>query len=157
MQAVFHKHSHTHTHTHTRMNTNTHTWAHSSYQSRYSGDRGITLTWRNNLAFHWVITVDGAIHESDVHARADHAAERGVPFPAPWKSELSLGVAEPVVDVDALARAAILRAQEELSLSDASNLDCRQFSKTFAQTDTHTHTHTHEHKYAYLGTFIIPI
>ena len=125
--------------------------------NRYAGDPGHLLTRRSNLAFQWAIALDGAIHESDAYVRADHAAERGVPFPAPWKSELSLGVAEPVVDVDALARAAILRAQEELSLSDASNLDCRQFSKTFAQTDTHTHTHTHEHKYAYLGTFIIPI
>ena len=108
--------------------------------NRYAGDPGLLLIRRSSLVFHWAIAVDGAIHESDVHVRADNAAERGVPFPAPWKSELNLGVVELVVDVEALARAAILRAQEELSLSGASNLDCRQFS-TNIRTDRHTHTH----------------
>ena len=46
------------------------------------------LTWRSNRAFRWGIAVDGTIHESDVHVRADLAAERGVSIPTAWKSEL---------------------------------------------------------------------
>ena len=106
------------------------------------------LTWRSNLAFHWAIAVEGAIHESGVDARADHAAERGVPFPATWKRELNLGAAEPVVDVEALAHAAVQRAREELSLTDATKLDCRQSSQA------HTHTYEHEHAHAYSSTAI---
>ena len=101
------------------------------------------LTWRSNLAFHWAIAVDGVIHESDVDVRADNAAERGVPFPAAWKRELNLGAAEPAVDVEALAYAAVQRAREELSLSDATKLDCRQSSQAY----THTYEHEHEHAY----------
>ena len=69
------------------------------------------------------------IHESDVDVRTENAAERGVPFPATWKRELNIGAEEPAVDVEALAHAAVQRAREELSLSDATKLDCRQSSK----------------------------
>ena len=65
----------------------------------------------------------GAIHEEDVHVRADHAAERGVPFPATWKNDLGLG--KPVVDVEALARAAVHRVRDEFHVSDAAGLTCR--------------------------------
>ena len=99
------------------------------------------LTWRSNLAFHWAIAVDGVIHESDVDVRADNAAERGAPFPAAWKRELNLGAEEPAVDVEAIAHAAVQRAREELSLSDATKLECRQSS--------HAYTHTYEHEYAH--------
>ena len=88
------------------------------------------------------------IHESDVDVRADHAAERGVPFPAAWKRELNLGAEEPAVDVEALAHAAVQRALEELSLSDATKLDCRQPSQAY------THTYEHEHEHAYSSTVI---
>ena len=88
--------------------------------------------------------MDGAIHESDVHIRADHAAERGVPLPAAWKTELSLGAVEPVVDVKALSHAAVQRAREELSLTDATKLDCRPSSQTFM----HTYQREHEQTYA---------
>jgi hypothetical protein len=104
------------------------------------------LTWRSKLAFHWAIVVDGVIHESGVDVRADNAAERGVPFPAAWKRELNLGAAEPAVDVEALAHAAVQRAREELSLSDATKLDCRQPSQA------NTHTYEHEHAHAYSST-----
>ena len=100
------------------------------------------LTWRSNLAFHWAIVVDGVIHESGVDVRADNAVERGVPFPATWKRELSLGAAEPAVEVEVLAEAAIQRAREELSLTDATKLDCRQPSQA------HTHTYEHEREHA---------
>ena len=96
--------------------------------NRYAGDRGSTLTQRSSLArlaFHWAIAVDGAIHESDVHVRADHAAERGVPFPATWKSELGLGASGPAVEVEALAHGAVRRVQEDLSLPEAVELTCR--------------------------------
>ena len=106
------------------------------------------LTSRSKLAFRWAIALDGEIHESDVHIRADHAAERGVHFPAAWKMELNLGVAEPVVDVEALAHAAVQRARAELSLSDATMLDCRQSSQAY------THTYEHEHAHAYSSTVI---
>ena len=102
------------------------------------------LTWRSNLAFHWAIALAGEIHESDVDVRADNAAERGVPFPATWKRELNLGAEEPAVDVEALAHAAVQRAREELSLTDATKLDCRQSSQA--------HTHTYEHAHAYSST-----
>ena len=92
--------------------------------------------------------MEGVIHESDVDVRADHAAERGVPFPAAWKRELGLGAAEPVVDVEALAHASVQRAREELSLSDATKLDCRQSSQAY------THTYEHEHERAYSCTVV---
>ena len=87
--------------------------------------------------------MDGVIHESDVDVRADNAAERGAPFPATWKRELNLGAAEPAVDVEVLAHAAVQRARNELSLTDATKLDCRQSS----QARTHTYEHEHEHAY----------
>ena len=101
------------------------------------------LLWRSKLAFHWSIVVEGVMHESDVDVRANHAAERGVPFPAAWKRELNLGAAGPAVDVEALAHAAVQRARAELSLSDATKLDCRQSSQAY------THTYEHEHERAY--------
>ena len=58
-------------------------------EHRYAGDPGLILTRRSTLAFHWAITMDGAIHEADVHVRADHAAERGVPLPEGWHVALS--------------------------------------------------------------------
>ena len=130
------------------------------------------MTSRSKLAFRWAIALDGEIHESDVHIRADHAAERGVHFPAAWKMELNLGVAEPVVDVEALARAAVQRAREELSLSDATKLDCRcpgkhtctherQHEHAYASTvktqDAKTHTDEHEHAYSSTATTLIKV
>ena len=101
------------------------------------------LTWRSKLAFHWVSVVDGVVHESDADVRADHAAECGVPFPAAGKRELNLGAAEPAVDVEALAHAAVQRVREELSLSDATKLGCRQSSQAYTHTYDQEHEHTH--------------
>ena len=84
------------------------------------------------------------IHESHVDVRADNAAERGVPFPAAWKRELNLGAAEPAVDVEVLAHAAVQRARGEMSLTDATKLDCRPSSQTFM----HTYQREHEQTYA---------
>ena len=90
------------------------------------------LGWRSSLAIHWAIVLGGAIHEADVHVRADNAAERGVPFPATWKSELGLGASGPAVEVEVLAHGAVRRVQEDLSLPEAVELTCRQL---------HTRTH----------------
>ena len=103
-------------------------------RARYTGARGAALTWRSELTFNWAIAVDGVIHESEVCVRADHASERGVPFPKTWKSDLGLGDPKPVVDVDALAHSAALRVREELS-SNATEIDCRQ---PHAQPHAHT-------------------
>ena len=92
--------------------------------------------------------MEGVIHESDVDVRADNAVERVVPFPAAWKRELNLGAAEPAVDVEALAHAAVQRARGELSLTDATKLDCRQ------SLQAHTHTYEHEHEHAYPSTLV---
>ena len=105
------------------------------------------MTSRSNLTFRWTVALDGVIHESDVHIRADHAAERGVPFPAAWKTELSLGAVEPVVDVKALSHAAVQRAREELSLTDATKLDCRPSSQPYMHF-MHTYQREHEQTYA---------
>ena len=77
------------------------------------------------LAFRWEITIDDESHQCDVSVRADHAAERGVPFPAAWRTELKIDAAQPAVDVDALAREACRRAREELSLPGVTQLHCR--------------------------------
>ena len=83
------------------------------------------MTRRSKLAFHWAIAVEGAIHEEDVYVRADNASERGVPFPASWKSDLGLGASGPVVDVEALASSAVRRVRGELRLPEALELTCR--------------------------------
>ena len=100
------------------------------------------MTWRSELTFNWAIAVDGVIHESEVCVRADHASERGVPFPKTWKIDLGLGAPELVVDVDALAHSAVVRVREELSLPDATQLDCR---RTNTQTHAHTQVYSHQH------------
>ena len=98
--------------------------------NRYVGDVSATLTWRCNLCFHWAVAVVGAIHESDVHVRADHAGERGVPLPEGWQILSRL---------DVFAHMAVQRAREELSLSDAAKLDCRLALLSFAHTYTVVH------------------
>ena len=101
------------------------------------------MTWRSELTFNWAIAVDGVIHESEVCVRADHASERGVPFPKTWKIDLGLGAPELVVDVDALADSAALRVREELSLPDDTKLDCRRlYTHARAHTPRRTHTST---------------
>ena len=105
--------------------THVHVLAASCLLVGYVGDRGASLTRRSTLAFRWAIAIDGGIHESEIHVRADNASERGVPFPASWRNDLNIGAAQPVVDVDDLARSAVRRAHEEHSLSEAAQLECR--------------------------------
>ena len=92
---------------------------------RYVDDPDLTLMQRTTLTFRWAIAVGGAIHESDVQVRADNEADRGIPFPAMWTSELGLGSSRPVVDVEALAHGAVCHVREDLSLPDAVELSCR--------------------------------
>ncbi len=82
--------------------------------------------WYDKLTFRWEITIDDESHESEVSVRADNAAERGVPFPATWTTELNLGAVQPVVSVDALARSAVQRACEERPLPEDENLHRRR-------------------------------
>ena len=92
---------------------------------RYIGARGAASKSRPDLIFRWAIAIEGKIHEAEVCVRADNAAERGVPFPTSWMSELGLRTTEPTVDVDALADSAVRRACEELSLPKGVRLNCR--------------------------------
>ena len=93
---------------------------------------GAASHWHDSLAFRCAITIDGESQECEVSARADHASERGVPFPAALKSELNIGAARLVVNVDALARVACRHACEELSLPEDAQLDCRPECAQFA-------------------------
>ena len=101
---------------------------------RYVGTRGSASISRPNLIFRWAIALADKIHESEVCVRADNASERGVPFPAAWRSELNIGATQPVVNVDALAHSAVQHACEELSLPEDTNLDCRPLCAQFAYT-----------------------
>ena len=92
--------------------------------ARHVGPDGVS-TRTSILTFRWALAMEGKVHESEVSVRADHASERGVPFPAAWRSELNIGAAHPVVNVDALARAACRHAREELSLPEDAQLNCR--------------------------------
>ena len=58
---------------------------------RYAGDADAALRPRDDLLFHWAITIDGEIHEFDVSVRADNASERGVPFPTHWHNAVRCG------------------------------------------------------------------
>ena len=98
------------------------------------------------LRFTWLLEADGFSEKCDVQLLCRHAARRGVHLPKAWKSKWNQSAEVPAVD--ALARAAVQRAREELSLSDATKLDCRQSSQAY------THTYDHEHKHAYLSTLV---
>ena len=87
--------------------------------------RGAASISRPDLIFRWAIAIEGKIHEAEVCVRADHASERGVPFPPSWRRELNICAAQPVVNVNVLTRSAVRRAHEEHSLPEAANLDCR--------------------------------
>ena len=90
------------------------------------------MTQKTMLRFKWRLEADDFNEECDVQLLCHNVAKRGVRVPSAWK----------VPAVDALARAAVQRAREELSLSaDATKLDCRQSS----QAHTHTYRHKHEH------------
>ena len=60
-------------------------------------------------------------------------------MPETWKSNLNL--CKEVPTVDAFASAAVQRVWQDLSLPDATKLDCRLHHST----DEHTHTYTHTH------------
>jgi len=58
--------------------------------------------------------VDGEIHKSDVHIRADNAAERGVPLPEHWHSAMRAR------DLDSRAREAACKLKVDDSVSELS-------------------------------------
>ena len=96
---------------------------------RYTGPVGEheRVTQKTMLRFTWHLEADNFQEECDVQLLCRDVARRGVHVPSVWK----------VPAVDALAHAAVERAREELSLSDATKLDCRQPSQAY--------THTYEH------------
>ena len=85
------------------------------------------MTQKTMLRFTWCLEADDFNEECDVQLLCHNVAKRGVRVPSVWK----------VPAVDALARAAVQRAREELSLSDATKL-----AYTRAHTNTSTSTHT---------------
>ena len=107
------------------------------------------------LRFTWCLEADDFNEECDVKLLCHNVAKRGVRVPSVWK----------VPAVDALARAAVQCAREELSLSDATKLDCRWSLQTYISTYEHEHahacsstvvtqvsTHRYDHEHAYLST-----
>ena len=104
------------------------------------------MTQKTMLRFTWHLEADDFNEECDVQLLCRHVAQHGVHVPSVWKNKWNRSVELPAVD--ALARAAVQRAREELSLSDATKLDCRQPSQAY------THTHEHEHEHAYSSTVI---
>ena len=54
---------------------------------RHVGPAGVS-TRTSILTFRWALALEDEIHESEVSVRADHASERGVPFPAAWYNAL---------------------------------------------------------------------
>ena len=103
---------------------------------RYNGPVGEheRVTQKTMLRFTWHLEADNFQEECDVQLLCRDVARRGVHVPSAWK----------VPAVDALARAAVQRAREELSLSDATKLDCRPSSQAY----THTYRHKHEHAHS---------
>ena len=62
-----------------------------SAHDRCVGHADAAFQLHGNLLFHWAITIDDEIYECDVSVRADHASERGVPFPTPWHNAARCG------------------------------------------------------------------
>jgi hypothetical protein len=115
------------------------------------------------LRFTWLLEADDFSEECDVQLLCHHVARRGVHVPKAWKSKWNQSAEVPAVD--ALARAAVQRARDELSLSDATKLDCRWSLQTYISTYEHEHahacsstvvtqvsTHRYDHEHAYLST-----
>ena len=121
------------------------------------------MTQKTMLRFTWLLEADGFSEKCDVQLLCRDAARRGVHVPKAWKSKWNQSAEVPAVD--ALARAAVQRAREELSLSDATKLDCRWSWQAYMHTYGHQHehaysstletranTHTYEHEHAYSST-----
>ena len=64
-----------------------HLYALARANNRYVGDPSLVPTQRSMLAFRWAIAVGGAIHEADVHVRADPAHSRAIEHPLCHKSQ----------------------------------------------------------------------
>ena len=66
-----------------------HLYALARAKNRYVGDPSLVPTQRSILDFHWAIAMDGVVRKANVHVRADHAMDRGVPLPEGWRVALS--------------------------------------------------------------------
>jgi len=142
------------------------------FVARYKGPVGEHehVTQKTMLQFTWHLFAEDFNKECDVQLLCRDAARRGVHVPKAWKSKWNQRADVP--SVDALARAAVQRAREELSLSDATKLDCRcpgkhtctherQHEHAYASTvktqDAKTHTDEHEHAYSSTATTLIKV
>ena len=93
------------------------------------------LKQKTKVRFAWHLIAEGVREACEVQLLCHNAARRGVPLPETWKSNLNL--CKEVPTVDAFASSAVQRVWQELSLPDATKLDCRLHHST----DGHTHTH----------------
>ena len=82
------------------------------------------VTAKTQLRFTWHLVCEGFNETCDVQILYHNAARRGVHLPKAWKNQWNLSADVP--PVDALAHEAVQRARDELSLSDATKLDCRR-------------------------------
>ena len=106
--------------------------------TRYDGPvaHGDRVMQKTKLRFTWHLIAEGVREACEVQLLCHHAARRGVHLPEKWKGNLNL--CNEVPTVDALAHSAVQRVWQELSLPDATKLDCRLHHST----DEHTHIQT---------------
>ena len=88
---------------------------------------------KTKLRFTWHLRAEGVREAREVQLLCHHAAHRGVHLPEEWKSNLHLRTELPAVDAFALS--AVQRVRQELSLPEATKLDCRLHQATHKHTD----------------------
>ena len=82
------------------------------------------VTQKTQICFTWHLLAKDLSETCDVQLRCDNVAKRGVHLPMAWRNKWNLSADVP--PVDALAREAVKRARDDLSLPDATKLDCRR-------------------------------
>ena len=82
------------------------------------------VTQKTQICFTWHLLAKDLSETCDVQLRCDNVAKRGVHLPMAWRNKWNLSADVP--PVEALAREAVQRARDDLSLPDATKLDCRR-------------------------------
>ena len=88
---------------------------------------------KTKLRFTWHLVAEGVCEAGEVQLLCRDAARRGVHLPEEWRSDLNLRTEAPAVDAFALSAAQ--RVRQELSLPEATKLDCRLHQATHKHTD----------------------
>ena len=108
--------------------------------ARYKGpaEECVKVTQKTQICFTWHLLATDLNDTCDVKLRCHDATKRGVHLPKAWRSKWY-----PTTDVppvEALAREAVQRARDDLSLPDATKLDCRRcmLDKMRARAAMHT-------------------